>query len=68
MGALIDITERWKFALSGTYLEFPLGDKSGEWRIAAQQRYTLHRNVALGLDLNRRSGTQEYLMNLFVYF
>ena len=40
-GAMADISDRWKFAVSGSYLNFPLGDKSDEWRISAQQRYTL---------------------------
>ena len=68
VGALADVTERWKIGLSGTYLQFPIGEKSGEWRISAQQRYTLHKNVALRFDFNQRAGTQEYLLNLQFYF
>ena len=40
----MDITERWKIGASATYLHFPVGEKSGEWRISAQQRYTLAAN------------------------
>ena len=68
VGALADITERWKFALSGTYLNFPLGDRSDEWRVSAQQRYTLNKNMALRLEFNQRSHRQEYLLNLHAYF
>jgi hypothetical protein len=68
VGTLVSVTGRWKFAFSGTYLEFPLGDKSSDWRVAVQQRYAVHKNVALGLAVTRRSGTQEYLMNVFIYF
>jgi Domain of unknown function (DUF4105) len=68
LGAMTDITERWKFAVSGSYLNFPLGDKSDEWRISAQHRYTLHKNLALRFDFNQRARAQEYLLNLHAYF
>lgn len=68
VGALVDISEHWKFAVSGTYLSFPLGEKSHEWRFSAQQRYTLHKNVALRFDFNQRARNQEYLLNLHAYF
>ena len=68
LGAMADITERWKFAVSASYLNFPVGDKSDEWRVAAQQRYTLHRNFALRFEFNQRARTQEYLLNLHAYF
>ena len=68
IGTLVDVSERWKIGLSGTYLNFPAGDKSAEWRFSAQQRYTLHRNVAVRFDFNQRGGTREYLLNLQAYF
>ncbi|MEX0805555.1 MAG: DUF4105 domain-containing protein [Candidatus Binatia bacterium] len=68
VGALADITERWKFAVSGTYVNFPLGDKSDEWRFSAQHRYTLHQNLALRFEYNRRPRNQEYVLNLLAYF
>lgn len=67
-GALVDITERWKMGLSAGYLQFPAGDKSREWRVSAQQRYTISRNLAVRFEFNRRAGTQEYLLNLHAYF
>ena len=67
-GALIDVTERWKLGLTVGYLEFPAGDKSGEWRISAHQRYTLNKHLAFRFEFNRRGGTQEYLLNLQAYF
>ena len=67
-GLLADVTERWKIALSATYLNFPAGDKSAEWRIGAQQRYTLSQNFALRFDFNQRARTQEYIFNLHGYF
>ena len=68
VGALADITDRWKFAVAGTYLNFPLGDKSHEWRLSAEQRYTLTKNIALRLEFNQRPRNQEYLLNLHAYF
>jgi hypothetical protein len=67
-GALVDITERWKVGVSGTYLNFRAGDKSAEWRVTAQQRYTLSQNLAVRFDFNQRARTQEYLFNLLGYF
>jgi Domain of unknown function (DUF4105) len=67
-GTLIDITDRWKVAVSGTYLNFPVGEKSKEWRITAHQRYTLYQNIALRFDFNQRPRNQEYLLNLHTYF
>ena len=68
VGALADITERWKIGATTTYLGFPAGDKRPEWRIAAQQRFTLSRNLALRFDFNQRASQQDYLMNLHFYF
>jgi hypothetical protein len=68
VGTLADITERWKIGFSGTYLNFPAGDKSAEWRFGAQQRYTLSQNFALRFDFNQRARIQEYVFNLHGYF
>jgi hypothetical protein len=68
VGTLIDITDRWKFTVSGTYLNFPVGEKSKEWRVAVQQRYALYQNIALRFDFNQRPRTQEVLLNLHTYF
>ena len=67
-GALLDVTERWKMGLSAGYLQFTAGDKSGEWRVTAHQRYTLSKNLAVRFEFNQRAGTQEYLVNLQAYF
>jgi hypothetical protein len=68
VGTLVDVTERWKMGFSATHLNFPAGDKSAEWRLSAQQRYTLHKNVGVRFEFNRRERTQEYLLNLQAYF
>ena len=68
LGALADITARLRLAVTGTYLNFPVGDQSDDWRISAQQRYTLSKNLALRFDFNRRAHLREYLLNVHVYF
>ena len=68
IGTLIDVTERWKIGASASYLQFPVGEKSAEWRVSAQQRYTLHQNLALRFDFNQRDGAHEYLLGLQLYF
>jgi len=67
IGMLAEITERWKVGLAGTYLDFPVGDTSSEWRLSAQQRYTFHKNIALRFEFNQQRSDQEYLLNLQVY-
>lgn len=67
-GALIDVTNRWKIGVSAGYLEFPLGDRSGEWRFSAQQRFTISNNLAVRFEFNQRAATQEYSLNLQAYF
>jgi hypothetical protein len=67
-GLLADITERWKIGATTTYLGFPLGDKRPEWRIGAQQRFSLSKDLALRLDFNQRASRQESLLNLHFYF
>jgi uncharacterized protein DUF4105 len=67
-GALLDITERWKIAATTSYLGFPVGDKGPEWRVNAQQRFSLGKNLALRFDFNQRASRQEYLLNLHFYF
>jgi hypothetical protein len=68
MGTLLEVTDRWKVGVSATYLNFPVGDRSDEWRFSAQQRYTLYKNVAVRFEFNRRAHTEEYLLNLQAYF
>jgi hypothetical protein len=67
-GALLDLTDKWKLGVSAGYLRFAAGDESGEWRISAHQRYTVHKNLAVRFELNRRGGTQEALLQLHAYF
>jgi hypothetical protein len=68
VGVLLDITDRWKVAATTAYLGFPLGEKKPEWRVSAQQRFTLSKNLTLRFDFNQRAARQDYLLNLHFYF
>jgi hypothetical protein len=68
VGALADITDRWKISVTTAYLGFPAGDKGPEWRASARQRFSLSKNLALRFDFHQRANDQEYLLGLHVYF
>ncbi|MBI5410457.1 MAG: DUF4105 domain-containing protein, partial [Nitrospirae bacterium] len=54
LGALATLSERWKVMVSTTYLRYPLGDRSDDFRIFFGQRYTVQDNLALRFEFNRR--------------
>jgi hypothetical protein len=68
LGALADITDRWRLSATTTYLGFPVGDKGSEWRVGLQQRFSLSKDLALRFEFNQRANQQEYLLHLHVYF
>ena len=68
VGALVDLTERWRVLISGTYLGFPLGENSDELRASVQQRYTLRKDLALRLEFNHREHDNEAVLSVQVYF
>jgi hypothetical protein len=68
VGLLADLTERWKVLLSGTYLGYPLGERSDEVRASVQQRYTLMNDLALRLEFNHRRRDNEAVLSVQVYF
>lgn len=68
VGGLIDVNDRWKIGVSATYLNFPAGDRSDEWRFGVQQRYTLGRNLAARFEFKQRGRTQDFLVGLQAYF
>src|SRR2546427_3817172 len=47
-------SEKWKLLVTGTYLRYPLGDKSDDFRWTVGQRFTLLQNLALRLEYNHR--------------
>ncbi|HUJ79776.1 MAG TPA: DUF4105 domain-containing protein [Nitrospiria bacterium] len=67
-GVLADLARRWKANLTVTYLSFPLGDRSSDFRSSLEQNLTLSRNLALRLDLSRRDAQDETMVTLLYYF
>ncbi len=69
IGVTATITDRWSVLLSSTYLKFPLGEKSDDWRLYFGQRYTLQQNLALRLEFNHRDHRDnELLFTVHAYF
>ena len=67
-GMLTNLTDRWKLWASGTYLRFPLGDKSEDFRWFVGQRFTLTTNLAFRVEYNHRSHDNDVLATLQLYF
>jgi hypothetical protein len=69
IGVTATMTDRWSVLLSSTYLKFPLGEKSDDWRLYFGQRYTLQQNLALRLEFNHRDHSDnELLFTVHAYF
>lgn len=69
IGMLANMTDRWTLLLSSTYLKFPLGEKSDDWRLSFGQRYTLQQNLAFRLEFNHRDHRDnELLFTVHAYF
>ena len=68
VGLLADLTERWKVLLSTTYLRFPLGERSDDFRVSFQQRYTIQTDWALRLEFNHRDHDNEAILRVLTYF
>lgn len=68
VGMLADITERWKMMATGSYLRFPLGDQSDDFRWYVGSRFTLARNWAVRLEYNHRSHDNDILFSLQAFF
>lgn len=68
VGMLADITERWKIMATGSYLRFPLGDKSDDFRWYVGSRFTLARNWTVRLEYNHRDQDNDVLLSLQAFF
>ena len=68
IGMLTDITERWKLMATGTYLKFPLGEKSDDIRWYVGSRLTLAQNWALRLEYNHRYRDNDVLFSVQAFF
>ncbi len=68
VGMLADITERWKVMATGTYVKFPLGDKSDDFRWYVGSRFTLARNWTVRLEYNHRDRDNDVLFSVQAFF
>jgi len=68
VGILADMTERWKIMATGSYLKFPLGDKSDDFRWYVGSRFTLAQNWAVRLEYNHRDRDNDVLFSVQAYF
>lgn len=68
VGMLADLTERWKVMATGTYLKFPLGDKSDDFRWYVGSRFTLARNWTVRLEYNHRDYDNDVLFSVQAFF
>jgi hypothetical protein len=68
VGMLADITDRWKLMATGSYLRFPLDDKSDDFRWYVGSRFTLARNWAVRLEYNHRSHDNDVLFSVQAFF
>jgi len=68
VGFMTDLTERWKILASTSYLRFPLGDRSDDFRWFVGQRYTLGQNFAVRLEYNHRDHDNDVLFTVQAYF
>lgn len=68
VGMLADLTERWKIMATGSYLYFPLGDKSDDFRWHVGSRFTISRNWAMRLEYNHRDHDDDVLFSAQAFF
>ncbi|HEY5594770.1 MAG TPA: hypothetical protein VIL61_06390, partial [Nitrospiria bacterium] len=68
LGLLTDLTPKWKLHLFTTYLSFPLGERSHDFRASLDQRYTVRKDMAVRLELNHAHRQNESLLRLDFYF
>ena len=67
-GILADVTERWKLMGEGSYLRYPLGNRSDDIRWSAGSRYTLARDWAVRLEYHHRDRDDDLVFSLQSFF
>jgi hypothetical protein len=68
VGTLLNLTEDWRAQVTGSYLNFPLGDQSDYYLVSVNQRYALTQNVDLRAEFNLLSGEKEWVLAANFYF
>lgn len=67
-GLITNLTKKWKVMATASYLRYPLGDSSDAFLFFVGQRYTLHENLALRFEFNRRPQDTEGVFQIQAYF
>ncbi len=68
IGSIVDLSERWRLMVTGSYLRFPLGDDSEDIRWFVGQRYTLAQNWALRLEYQHRHDDDDIVFRVQAFF
>ncbi len=68
MGLLADVTDRWKLTASGSYLRFPLGDRSDDIRWYIGSRYTVARDWAARVEYSHRDRDDDVVFAIHAFF
>jgi len=67
-GVMANVTDNWKWLISGGYLGYPLGDHSDDVHISVGQRFTLAENFALRTTFTHHDRDNEILAVFHGYF
>jgi hypothetical protein len=67
-GMLADLTDRWKIMATGTYLKYPLGDKSDDLRWFVGSRFTLARNWTVRVEYQHRDHDDDVIFSVQAFF
>ncbi len=68
VGMYGDLTDRWRVMVTGSYLRYPLGDKSDDVRWFVGSRYTLARDWAVRLEYTHRDRDNDVLFTVQAFF
>ncbi|MCP9464211.1 MAG: DUF4105 domain-containing protein [Nitrospira sp.] len=68
IGLLADVTDHWKLMGSGSYLRFPLGERSDDIRWHIGLRYTLARDWAARLEYMHRDRDNDVVFAIHAFF
>ena len=68
VGIVAPLTEEWKVLLTSTFLQYPLGERSDDFRVSVGQRYSFSQNWAARLTYDHRDNDNEVGFSLQTFF
>ncbi|MEW6544283.1 MAG: DUF4105 domain-containing protein [Nitrospirota bacterium] len=68
VGMLANLSDRWKFMVSTTYLRYPIGEQSDDFRWFFGTRYALQQNLAVRFEYSRRYDDSQAVFYLQGFF